>query len=58
MLPILIEQARGVTQRRIHGPVPEPPRPRPVRRTVAIVLQRAAHRLDPCLPAPPPVEVT
>jgi hypothetical protein len=53
MLPILIEQARSATHRRIHGPVAEPPRPRPVRRTVAVVLQRTAYRLDPGLIAPP-----
>jgi hypothetical protein len=56
MLPILIEQVRGVTHRRIHAPSPEEPRPRPVRRTLAVALQRTAYRLDPGLPAPPRIE--
>jgi hypothetical protein len=58
MLPILIEQVRGVTHRRIHGPSLEPPRSRPVRRTLAAALHRTAYRLDPGLPAPPRIEPT
>jgi hypothetical protein len=58
MLPIVNEQARTVTHRRIHAPSPEQPRPRRVRRTLAVVLQRTAYRLDPGLPAPPRIEPT
>jgi hypothetical protein len=56
MLPILIEQVRDVTRRRIEGPVPERRGPRPVRRVVAVLLQRAAHRLDPTVPPAPRIE--
>jgi hypothetical protein len=58
MLPILIEQARDATLRRIHAPTPERPRPQALRRTVAVVLQRTANRLDPGLPTPPRIEPT
>ena len=51
MLPVLIEQVRHTTQRRIHGPVPE--RRRPVRGAFAGALVRAARRLDPAAVAAP-----
>ena len=45
--------ARESTHRKLTGPQPEPGPPRRPRRAVAVVLQAAAHRLDPCVAAPP-----
>jgi hypothetical protein len=56
MLPVVIEQVRDVTKRRINGPTPERPRPRPMRRTFAVLLTRAARRLDPCVTPQPRIE--
>jgi hypothetical protein len=50
---IAAQHAREATRRRIHEPAPEPrPRRRP-RRAAALVLQAAAHRLDPCVTTAP-----
>jgi hypothetical protein len=49
---IAAQMARESTRRRLSEP-PREPRPRRPRRAVALVLQATAHRLDPCVTAPP-----
>jgi hypothetical protein len=51
--PVVALMARESTHRKLTGPQPEPGPPRRPRRAVAVVLQAAAHRLDPCVAAPP-----
>jgi hypothetical protein len=50
--PIASLMATESTRRRLSEPARESP-PRRPRRAVALVLQRAAHRLDPCVTASP-----
>jgi hypothetical protein len=50
--PIATLMATESTRRALTEPVRESP-PRLPRRAVALALQRAAHRLDPCVTASP-----
>jgi hypothetical protein len=47
---IAAQMAREATRRKLTQPPREPRRPR---RAVAAALQAVAHRLDPCVAAPP-----
>jgi hypothetical protein len=53
--PIASMMAAQSTRRALTEPPREPVPPRRPRRAVALVLQRAAHRLDPCVTAAPRV---
>ena len=51
---IASRMARAATERGLAEP-PRPRTPRRPRRATAILLQHAAHRLDPCVSPPPRV---
>jgi hypothetical protein len=53
---IAAQMARESTRRSLTEP-PRDPRPRRARRAIAQVLQATAHRLDPCVTAPPQVQL-
>jgi hypothetical protein len=50
-LPVASLMAREAVRNKVTRPQPESP-PRRPRRAVAVLLQAAAHRLDPCVAAP------
>jgi hypothetical protein len=51
--PVVALMARESTRRKLSAPQPEPGPSRRPRRAVAVVLQAAAHRLDPWVASPP-----